>query len=92
MPRIRSQQPQGRLTTETEPEPNNLVPSGTGSLRGRLPRRSRGRPAQGGLAQEATRPSAFQRIKGVYQENRAQFNIAGAAVAGFALGMLVSSK
>lgn len=88
MPRIRSQQPQGRLTTETEPEPNNLVPSSTGSLRGGLPRRSRA----GGLAQEATRPSAFQRIKGVYQENRAQFNIAGAAIAGFALGMLVSSK
>jgi hypothetical protein len=88
MPRIRSQQPQGRLTSQSEPEPNNLIPSSTGSLRGLAARGSRA----GGLAQDGVRPSAFQRIKGVYQENRAQFNIAGAAIGGFVLGMLVSSK
>jgi len=88
MPRIRSQQPQGRLTSQSEPEPNNLIPSSTGSLRGLPARRSRA----GGLAQESVRPSAFQRVQSVYQENRAQFNLAGAALGGFVLGMLVTSN
>jgi hypothetical protein len=43
-----------------------------------------------GLAQEnATAPSAFQRIESHYNENQQAYNIAGAAIGGFVLGMLL---
>jgi len=92
MPRIRSQEPEGRLTTGGEPEPGNLIPDTQGSLRGLPARRSRAGHARsrGGLAQEnAPPPSAFQRIEGHYKENQQVYNIAGAAIGGFVLGMLI---
>lgn len=86
MPRIRSQKPQGRLTSEDEQEPNNLIPSTQGALRG-LPARTRGGLAQNGAAT----PSVFQRIESHYQENSRVYNLAGAALGGFVLGMLMQS-
>ena len=86
MPRIRSEKPEGRLTSGTEAEPNNLIPDTQGSLRGLPARRGRG----AGLAQEnATAPSAFQRIESHYNENQQTYNIAGAAIGGFVIGMLI---
>jgi len=93
MPRIRSQEPEGRLTTGGEPEPNNLIPSTQSSLRGIRSRglRSRRTSRRGGLAQEeAAPPSAFQRIQGHYEENQQVYNVSGAVLGGFVLGMLVS--
>lgn len=86
MPRIRTEKPQGALTSESEKEPNNLVPANAGLGRGTPARRRRG-----GLAQEETSPGVFSRIQSHYSANSRVYNLAGAGLAGFVLGMLVSN-
>lgn len=86
MPRIRTEKPQGVLTSEGEKEPNNLIPANAGLGRGTPVRRSRG-----GLAQSETSPGVFSRVQSHYQANSRTYNLVGAGVAGFVLGMLVSS-
>jgi len=85
MPRIRSEKPQGSLTSESEQEPNNLVPANAGLGRGTSARRRRG-----GLAQENGSASVFSRIQSHYQANSRVYNLTGAAVGGLILGILVS--
>jgi len=83
MPRIRSEKPQGALTTESEEEPNNLVPANAGLNRGVPARRN-----AGGLAQEGS-GGMISQIRSHYQSNSRIYNLAGAAIGGFVLGMLV---
>jgi len=86
MPRIRTEKPQGALTSEDEKEPNNLIPANAGLGRGTPARRR-----SGGLAQENGSASVFSQIQSHYQANSRVYNLTGAAVAGFVLGMLVSN-
>lgn len=85
MPRIRTQKPQGSLTTESEREPNNLIPGNSGLGRG-TPMRRRG----GGLAQSES-TGFVARVQSHYQENRQMYNYVGVALGGFILGMMLTS-